>query len=73
LIPCQAFDRQLGYKQEHQESFAYCHATKNGRVEAIREQARAMVEQEQEQLEKVQQQHQVPEREQQRRGRCIRR
>jgi len=73
----EAFDRQTGYKRDKQESFAYCHAVKNGNVAAIREQAQARVEQEmqrrQEQLqvEKVQQQHQVPEREQHRRSRGI--
>lgn len=70
----QAFDQQTGYKREQQESFAYCHAIKNGGVAAIQEQARLRVEQErqrrqeQKQLEKVQQQHHVPEQSQQRRG-----
>jgi hypothetical protein len=73
----EGFDRQTGYKRAPQESFAYCHAVKNGSVEAIREQAQARVEQEAQrrqeiqQVEKVQQQPQVQEREQQRRGRGI--
>ena len=73
----QAFDQQTGYKRDQQESFAYCHAIKNGGVAAIREQARMRVEQEyqlrqeQKQLEKIQQQHQVQQREQQRRSRGI--
>jgi hypothetical protein len=70
----EAFDRQTGYKRDKQESFDYCHAVKNGSVAAIREQAQARVEQEHQrrqeqlQLEKVQQHHQMQQREQQRRG-----
>jgi len=74
----EAFDRQTGYKRDQQESFVYCHAIKNGSVEAIREQARTRVEQEmqrrQEQLEKIQQQApKIQERPQQNRSRGIRR
>jgi len=71
----EAFDRQTGYKRDQQESFAYCHAVKNGGVTVIREQARVRVEQElqrrqeQKQLEKAQQQApKIRERKQQRRG-----
>jgi hypothetical protein len=73
----EAFDRQTGYNREQTESFAYCHAVKNGGVAAIQEQARLRVEQEHQrrkeqlQVEKAQQQQQVQERSQQRRGRGI--
>jgi len=73
----QAFDQQTGYKRDQQESFAYCHAVKNGSVAAIQEQARMRVEQElrhrQEQAEKVkeQQKQQIQERPQQRRSQGI--
>ena len=75
----EVFDRQTGYKRDQQESFAYCHAVKNGGVAAIREQARIRVDQElrqrqeQKQLEKVQQQEkqQIKEMPQQRRSRGI--
>jgi len=75
----QAFDQQTGYKRDQQESFAYCHAVKNGGVAAIQEQARIRVEQEQQrrqeqlQLERAQQKQkqQIQEREQQSRGRRI--
>lgn len=61
----EAFDRQTGYNRDKQESFDYCNAMKNGSIADIREQARLRVEQEyqrrqeQQQLEKVQQQHQT--------------
>ncbi|PIQ21378.1 MAG: clindamycin resistance transfer factor BtgB [Cytophagales bacterium CG18_big_fil_WC_8_21_14_2_50_42_9] len=42
----QAFDQQTGYKRDQTESFAYCHAIKNGGVAAIQEQARLRVAQE---------------------------
>jgi hypothetical protein len=60
-----AFDRQTGYKRDQQESFAYCHAMKNGSVADIREQVRLRVEQEyqrrqeQRHLDQVQQQPQA--------------
>jgi hypothetical protein len=69
----EGFDRQTGYKRAPQESFAYCHAVKNGSVTDIREQARMRVEQETQRRQEIQQvekaqQQQAPEREQQRRG-----
>lgn len=47
VLKCeQAFDRHTGYSREQEERFAYCHALKNGNVEAIRQQARDKVGQE---------------------------
>jgi hypothetical protein len=42
----EGFDQQTGYKRDQQESFAYCHAMKNGSVEAMQEQLRLQVAQE---------------------------
>jgi len=39
LTPIHAFNWQMGYKRDQQESFAYCHAVKNGSMAAIRKQA----------------------------------
>ncbi|GEO05541.1 hypothetical protein AAE02nite_32050 [Adhaeribacter aerolatus] len=43
----EAFGRQIGYKREQKENFAYCNAVKDSGVAAIQEQARARIEQEQ--------------------------